>query len=71
MENDALWARVIKSLYEPTGGLSSHQLSHHKGPWAAAIKASRDVYILSPDFQTSFQRVLGCGSSIGFGMTLG
>lgn len=66
MENDALWARVIKSLYEPTGGLSSHQLSHHKGPWAAVIKASRDVYILSPDFQTSFQRVLGCGSSIGF-----
>lgn len=66
VDSGALWARVIKFIYGPDGGLSAQHSLISSGPWAGILKAVLDVATHATDFQSSFQRVLRCGTSIKF-----
>lgn len=50
IDNKALWARLIKAIYRPYGGLNLPQPPTSAAPWAAILKAARGVSGIIHDF---------------------
>ncbi|XP_071700495.1 uncharacterized mitochondrial protein AtMg00310-like [Rutidosis leptorrhynchoides] len=68
-ENSSLWAKIIISIYGPSGGLldSSPNLnSIHTGTWSNIIRAGTIVTELGVPFSSSIQKIIGDGSTTLF-----
>lgn len=66
VENNSLWAKIIKAIHGIDGGLHSQLEAYPKGPWGNVIKAGHDVLKIIPDFGATFERIVGRGRTVRF-----
>ncbi|GJR51531.1 hypothetical protein Tco_1402052 [Tanacetum coccineum] len=62
IEGDALWARVIKSIYGESGGLEADGVGSRvgrSGIWRDIMKVGGDIDKAGIDFSSSFSKMLG------------
>ncbi|XP_071712558.1 uncharacterized protein [Rutidosis leptorrhynchoides] len=67
-ETSTLWAKIISSIYGPSGGLGPGGVTSNVGSscWTSIIKTSFFLYELGLNFSLSFTKNIGDGSSVSF-----
>lgn len=63
-EKNALWVKVIKSIYGRDGGLEGDLRASSNGVWADVIKAGHQLDASGIIFTNSFKRIAGNGQKI-------
>ncbi|GJV10079.1 putative RNA-directed DNA polymerase, partial [Tanacetum coccineum] len=66
-EDNALWQKVIKEIYEPHGGFESNKSSNmSSGVWQSIVSNCKDIELLNIPFEKSMIKEVSSGSQTHF-----